>query len=86
MQIVINIKESSTQEKILWMLEHFKDEGVEIQKIAQFHETLNTEQYTEDYIKANWKEFIMEVGSNDGYYKSKQYKLDRGAYLEKKYQ
>jgi len=85
MQIVINIKESHTQEKILWMLEHFKEEGVEIQKIADADEALKTEQYTEDYIKSHWKEIIMSVGSDDGYYKSEQYKLDRGADLAQKY-
>jgi len=86
MQIVINIKEPKTQEKILWMLDHFKEEGVEIQKIAHSDETPNTEQYTEDYIKSNWKEIIMSVGSDDSYYKSEQYKLDRGADLAKRYQ
>ena len=85
MQIVINIKESHTQEKILWMLEHFKEEGVEIQKIADADEALKTEQYTEDYIKSHWKEIIMSVGSDDSYYKSEQYKLDRGADLAQKY-
>jgi len=72
MQIVINIKESHTQEKILWMLEHFKEEGVEIQKIADADEALKTEQYTEDYIKSHWKEIIMSVGSDDSYYKSER--------------
>jgi len=86
MQIVINIKESSTQEKILWMLEHFKNEGVEIQKIAHSDEISNTEKYTEHYIESHWKEIIMSVGSDDSYYKSEQYKLDRGTDLAKKYQ
>jgi len=30
MQLTINIKENSTVEKILWVLEHFKNDGVEI--------------------------------------------------------
>jgi len=30
MQLTINIKNNNTVDKILWMLEHFKDDGVEI--------------------------------------------------------
>jgi len=85
MQIVINIKESQTQEKILWMLEHFKEEGVEIQKIAHSDEALKTEKYTEEYIKSNWKEIVMSVGNDDSYHRSEQYTLDRGADLAQKY-
>ena len=87
MQIVINIKEHSVQEKILWMLEHFKDDGVEIEKIMAPDNSIDSEKYTDEYIQENWREMMSKglTGFNVDYYKSEQYKLDRGAFLAEKY-
>ncbi len=41
--------------------------------------------HSDDYIKKNWKKLLMECSSDSGYYKSEQYKADRGDYLMEKY-
>ena len=33
MQVTINIKNESIADKVLWMLEHFKNDGVEVLKL-----------------------------------------------------
>ena len=48
MQLTINIKNSNTVEKIVWMLEHFKSDGVEI---VNQKEVLELE--SESYVKLN---------------------------------
>ena len=45
------------------------------------------EKLTDEYIEKNWKELVgIALSSYDeDYYKSEQYKLDRGKYLMEKY-
>lgn len=47
----------------------------------------SNELYSDEYIEKNWKELVSKGLSscNDEYYKSEQYKLDRGSYLMEKY-
>ena len=33
-QLILNIKNESIMEKLLWMLEHFKSDGVEVENIV----------------------------------------------------
>jgi len=83
MQISINIKDDSMAKTILWFLEHFKDDGIEIIK-SSIQE--NKQAYTDEYVKENWRTIISGglKDLNDGYYKSEQYKIDRGEYLMEK--
>lgn len=86
MQILINVKNHIVLEKILWMLEHFKADGVEIQKIHKEDE-YTSEKYTDKYIEENWREIISNgvKDFNGDYYKSDEYKLERGEFLMEKY-
>lgn len=83
MQLIINIKNNSTVEKILWMLEHFKGDGVEIIQ----SDTLKKDEtiYSDEYIEKNWKNMLMNITSDSEYIKSEKYKEDRGNYLMEKY-
>ena len=81
-QLTLEIKNDEILEKVLWMLEHFKDDGVIIKSGGNLGEKNN---YTEEYMKKNWKELLMNCKSDPNYYKSEQYYEDRGNYLMEKY-
>jgi hypothetical protein len=83
MQLIIDIKNESMADKIKTILSAFKNDGVEIK------ETVSTEPETnlsDEYIEKHWREILMGIKSDPNYYKSEQYKLDRGEYLMEKYQ
>lgn len=62
-QLILNIKNESTKEKILWMLEHFKDDGIDIEQLPTTkHQPKNTK-YTDEYIEKNWREIGMGTHS-----------------------
>lgn len=84
-QLILNIKDNSTKEKILWMLEHFKSDGLEIEQPESTNYKEPNIKYTDEYLNENWKEMIMKAGDNIDYYKSEQYNEDRGNYLMEKY-
>ena len=60
--LVINIKDDTIVDKVLWMLEHFKNDGLEIvskedmEDLKLLKETRSEEKINfEDYLKnANW--------------------------------
>jgi len=84
MQLTINIQNESLVNKIIQILEVFKNDGVEIVK----QETASDDQereYTDEYLKENWREMVMMSGDSSDYYKSDQYYEDRGNYLLEKY-
>ncbi len=83
-QIILNIKNESIMNKLLWMLDHFKNDGVEI----EYPKTKNQKPKTnlsDEYIEEHWREILMGIKSDPDYYKSEQYKVDRGEYLMEKY-
>ncbi len=57
MQISINIENESVAKKILWLLTHFKDEGVEVKYTSVPKEP--TSNFSEEYLKEHWQELIM---------------------------
>lgn len=71
-QVVLNIPNESLKEKIMWFLERFKNDGLEIKETQK-----EKPKYSEEYIKKNWKKLAMGTKSDDGYYKSEQYYEDR---------
>lgn len=85
MQISLNIKNENVLDKLLWMLEHFKSDGVEIVNSTKTRE--NSLPLSDKYISENWKELVSNglESYDDAYYKSDQYKMDKGAYLMEKY-
>ncbi len=84
MQLTIKIKNNNTVEKILWMLEHFKSDGVEIisSDAIKKDETV----YSDGYIEKNWREVVSKGLENYDldYENSFQYKLDRAEFFEMK--
>jgi len=87
MQLTLKIDNESVAKKILWLLEHFKKDGLEVKQEANSSTKLQASKYTDEYIKENWRT-IISVGLkdfDDDYHKSNQYKMDRGEYLMEKY-
>ncbi len=84
MQLTINIQNESLVEKIIKILEVFKNDGVEIVKKDILSDN-REKKYTDEYLKENWREMVMTSGDNADYYKSEAYYEDRGNYLLEKY-
>ncbi len=84
MKLTLNIKNESILDPLLWMLKHFERDGVEIEQEIK---EIESNKITDEYIKEHWKELIGIGLSNydENFYKSEQYKLDRGKYLMEKY-
>jgi coenzyme F420-reducing hydrogenase alpha subunit len=74
-QLTLNITDDKVLDKLLWMLERFKSDGVEIIKTTT--KKLDESEFTEEFSKENWKEIISQAHVDDNYYKSEQYKIDR---------
>ena len=84
MQLTINIENESLVDKIIKILEVFKNDGVNIVKKDISSDSIE-KKYTDEYLKENWREMVMTSGDSADYYKSDQYYEDRGKYLEEKY-
>ena len=84
MQLVINIQNESLVNKIIKILEVFKNDGVKIVKKDMSLDNREKE-YTDEYLKENWREMVMTSGDSSDYYKSEEYYEDRGNYLLEKY-
>ncbi len=85
MQLSVNIQDNSIAEKILWFLNSFSSKGVVVKKI--YLEDSDKDILSDEYIEKNWKKIVSKSLENydEDYYKSDQYKLDRGEYLMEKY-
>lgn len=62
MQLIVDIKNDSISDKIVWLLKSFQDKGVEVKEI----ETLESENKTnlsDEYIEKNWREIGMSTHS-----------------------
>lgn len=84
MQLTINIQNESLVDKIIKILEVFKNDGVIIVK-KDISSDNKEKEYTDTYLKENWREMVMSSGDNADYYKSEEYYEDRGNYLLEKY-
>jgi len=74
-QLTLRIHNDNMLEKIVQILNVFKNDGVEIEKIET--EIDNQEKYRDEYIKKHWRELIITSEDNSDYYKSEQYMMDR---------
>jgi hypothetical protein len=83
-QISLKIHNQEVMIKLLWMLKHFETQEVELEYSFTKEKPTN-KQYTDEYVKKHWREFIMSTGNDENYYKSEQYKFDYGNYLAEKY-
>jgi len=64
MQLTLKIENESIAQKILWLLEHFKKDGLEINQETQIREgtsssVTSVNDYSDDYLRENWKELVM---------------------------
>jgi len=76
MQLIIDIPSNSLGDKIIQILNVFKNDGIKIKK--QIESKKNDESLlTKEYIKENWQELVMTSGDSSDYYKSDQYYEDR---------
>jgi len=59
MQLAIDIQNENIAEKIIKLLEVFKNDGVEIISKKAKVENRDESLFTKEYIKKNWKELVM---------------------------
>ena len=85
MQLLIDIEDNNLADKIIKILNVFKNDGLKIRKQNIENQEKNIK-YSDEYIKENWRDMIMTSNSDSNYYKSEQYYEDRGNYLMEKYQ
>jgi len=52
MQLILDIKDDSILDKLLWMLEHFKDDGIKIKKIKNENISECEPEYDIEYEKS----------------------------------
>jgi hypothetical protein len=56
MQLIVNIENEKIADKIIKILESFKEDGVKI---------IKNEKWDDDYIKKHWRDIIMNTHSAD---------------------
>ena len=74
-QIILNIKNENIMDKLLWMLKHFKNDGVEIRQLKTKNQEPTTK-LSDEYMEKNWREILMGIKSDPDYYKSKYAIID----------
>ncbi|MFK5986352.1 MAG: hypothetical protein QM479_13145 [Pseudomonadota bacterium] len=61
MQLTLNIKNEALAQKILWLLEHFKKDGLEvIENKSNIEKTV----YSDEYVKENWRELAYNASGD----------------------
>jgi len=86
MQITLDIPNQEVAKNLLWMLEHFEKDGVKIHHIT--NKTLSSKtsgNLTDAQIKQNWKTLLLNSNSEEDYFKSESFKMDKAQYLTEKY-
>lgn len=63
MQFIINIKNESIADKIIWFLNSFKDQGVEIKETKSIE--IAEEKFSDEYVANNWRKIGMSTHSAD---------------------
>jgi hypothetical protein len=84
MLLTLDIKNNSTFEKLIWLLKHFDKNEIEVLD-SLVNTDINEQTYSDEYIKENWKEMLMNCKLSFDYHGSDEYKTDRGEYLMEKY-
>ena len=63
MQLIIDIKNESIADNIIWLLKSFQDKGVEIKKSKDFAQ--EEDFFSDEYIANNWRKIGMNTHSAD---------------------
>jgi hypothetical protein len=83
MQLIIDIPNNSLGNKIIQILNAFKNDGIKIKKQIELNK-IDESLLTKEYIKENWRELVMTSVDSSDYYKSDQYYEDRAKDYEEK--
>ena len=59
MQLILEIENETVAKKILWLLEHFKKDGLDIKQELPNNTKKDVNDYSEEYLRDNWKELVM---------------------------
>jgi hypothetical protein len=83
MQLVVEIDDSNLANKIIEILNVFKNDGLKIRK--QDSQNIDDKvEYSDEYLEKNWREMVMTSGDNSNYYKSDEYYIDRADDYQKR--
>ena len=63
MQLIVNIKNESIADKIIWLLKSFQDKGVEIKETRD--DEKEEKFFSDEYIAKNWRKIGMNTHSAD---------------------
>lgn len=83
MQLIIDIDDNNLANKIIKILNVFKNDGLKITK-QNIQNIDNKLEYSDEYLKDNWKEMVITSGDNSNYYKSDEYYEDRADEYQKR--
>lgn len=83
MQLTVDIPDNSLADKIIQILNVFKNDGIKIKRQTE-KKKIDESLFTEEYIKENWKELLMTSTDSSNYYKSEQYYEDRATDYEER--
>lgn len=81
-QLVLEVKSEQVKQHLLWFLQHFKKEELEILD----HTTSESDHsWSDDYIEQHWKELIVTSSMQPDYESSESFKDEFGKYLAEKH-
>ncbi|MBE0472470.1 MAG: hypothetical protein IBX55_23550 [Methyloprofundus sp.] len=83
-QLVLEIKNDIVKERLLWLLQHFKKDELEILEPAP---VLNNQAWSDEYIEQNWRDIVSVSLANlpEDFEKSDEYFEARASHLMEKY-
>lgn len=82
--LTLHIENESIIDNLLWMLKHFENDGVKVEKNNLKTEQSSIVEYTDEYIEANWKDMASKaLSSVDA--DSDEWKMEYGSYLAEKH-
>ncbi len=61
-KIVLNIHNKDIMDKLLWILRHFENEGIEI---IDYKKNLEQAKWDEEYVEKHWREIALSTDSAD---------------------
>lgn len=82
MQLILNIKNESIAKKILWLLEHFRKDGLEI-KLDDGNKKEMA--FSDEYISENWHEFAYKASGEPEQDDDNILRENYGKYLSEKH-
>lgn len=85
MHIYLDIPDPIVAGRVLQTLEQFKKDDVIIKQSDEEHKSIPVSTLSDEYVKAHWRELLLNTHSDPHYHKSEDYQSDRAEYLMEKY-